>query len=216
MRLRFLPSFVKRRGRITNNQEENLKSLPDYSISTFDDIDPDPSKFSNCCLEIGFGNAEHLYSQAINNPGVLFIGSEVYMSGIGTLIGNIQKEKIINIKIFPDDIRILLDENKDKQIFDAVKIICPDPWPKERHHKRRLINADFLKLLHNSIKAEGNLFISTDWADYAEGIKETLEKSTYFEPSDDFFLKKESLTKFEQRGVDEGREIFEFNFQKKN
>ena len=216
MRFKFLPSFVKRRGRITNNQEENLKSLSDYSISTFDDIDPDPSKFSHCCLEIGFGNAEHLYFQAINNPGVLFIGSEVYMSGIGTLIGNIQKEKIINIKIFPDDIRILLDENKDKQIFDAVKIICPDPWPKERHHKRRLINADFLKLLHNSIKSERNLFISTDWADYAEGITETLEKSTYFEPSDYFFLKKEFLTKFEQRGVDEGREIFEFNFQKKN
>ena len=80
MRLRFLPSFVKRRGRITNNQEENLKSLPDYSISTFNDIDPDPSKFSHCCLEIGFGNAEHLYFQAINNPEVLFIGSEVYLS----------------------------------------------------------------------------------------------------------------------------------------
>ena len=216
MRLKFLPSFVKRRGRITNNQEENLKSLSDYSISTFDDIEPDPSKFSHCCLEIGFGNAEHLYFQAINNPGVLFIGSEVYMSGIGTLIGNIQKEKIINIKIFPDDIRILLDESKDKQIFDAVKIICPDPWPKERHHKRRLINADFLKLLHNSIKTKGNLYISTDWENYAESIKETLDQSTYFESSNDFFLKKESLTKFEQRGKDEGREIFEFNFQKKN
>ena len=216
MRLKFLPSFVKRRGRITNNQEENLKSLPDYSISTFDDIEPDPSKFSHCCLEIGFGNAEHLYFQAINNPGILFIGSEVYMSGIGTLIGNIQEEKITNIKIFPDDIRILLDESKDKQIFDAVKIICPDPWPKERHHKRRLINADFLKLLHNSIKTKGNLYISTDWENYAESIKETLDQSTYFESSNDFFLKKESLTKFEQRGKDEGREIFEFNFQKKN
>ena len=216
MRLKFLPSFVKRRGRITNNQEENLKSLSDYSISTFDDIEPDPSKFSHCCLEIGFGNAEHLYFQAINNPGILFIGSEVYMSGIGTLIGNIQEEKITNIKIFPDDIRILLDESKDKQIFDAVKIICPDPWPKERHHKRRLINADFLKLLHNSIKTKGNLYISTDWENYAESIKETLDQSTYFESSNDFFLKKESLTKFEQRGKDEGREIFEFNFQKKN
>ena len=216
MRLKFLPSFVKRRGRITNNQEENLKSLPDYSINTLDDIEFHSSKFLHCCLEIGFGNAEHLFFQAINNPEVFFIGSEVYMSGIGTLIGNIQKEEISNIKIFPDDIRILLDENKDKQIFDAVKIICPDPWPKERHHKRRLINADFLKLLHNSIKADGNLYISTDWADYAESIKETLDQSNYFESSKDFFLQKESLTKFEQRGKDEGREIFEFNFQKKD
>ena len=216
MRLKFLPSFVKRRGRITRIQEENLKSLSDYSIASLNQIKEEASKFSYCCLEIGFGNAKHLESQAVNNQNIFFVGSEVYMSGIGTLIGIIKDKNISNIKIFPDDVRVLLDEKEENEIFDAVKIICPDPWPKERHHKRRLINADFPKLLHNSIKAEGNLFISTDWADYAEGIKETLEKSTYFEPSDDFFLKKESLTKFEQRGVDEGREIFEFNFQKKN
>ena len=93
------------------------------------------------------------------------------MSIMVIIISNSQTEEISNSKIFPDDIRILLDENKDKQIFDAVKIICPDPWPKERHHKRRLINTDFLKLLHNSIKADGKLDIATHWADYAESIK---------------------------------------------
>ena len=100
MRLKFLPSFVKRRGRITNNQEENLKLLPDYSINTLDDIEFHSSEFLHCCLEIGFGNAEHLFFQAKNNPEVFFIGSEVYMSGIGTLIGNIQKEKSAILKFF--------------------------------------------------------------------------------------------------------------------
>ena len=110
MRLKFLPSFVKRKGRITKNQEENLRYLSDFSIKSLKQIKKEASTFSYCCLEIGFGNAEHLKSQALDNPDILFIGSEVYMSGIGTLIGAIKKQNIDNIRIFPDDIRILLDE----------------------------------------------------------------------------------------------------------
>ena len=216
MRLKFLPSFVKRRGRITKNQEENLKSLSDYSINNLNQILKELPNFSYCCLEIGFGNAEHLQFQAVNNRDILFVGSEVYMSGIGTLIGNIKDKNISNIRIFPDDIRILLDEKVQDKIFDAVKIICPDPWPKERHHKRRLINNDFLKSIHKSMKDQANLYISTDWENYAQSIKEVLKDSQYFELSKKSFLQKEYLTKFEQRGKDEGREIFEFNYQKKN
>ena len=149
------------------------------------------------------------YSKRQMNPMLAF-------SGIGTLIGNIKDKNISNIRIFPDDIRILLDEKVQDKIFDAVKIICPDPWPKERHHKRRLINKDFLKSIHNSMKDQANLYISTDWENYAQSIKDVLKDSQYFELSKRTFLKKEYLTKFEQRGKDEGREIFEFNYQKKN
>ena len=214
MRLKFLPSFVKRKGRITKNQEENLRYLSDFSIKSLKQIKEEASTFSYCCLEIGFGNGEHLKSQALDNPDILFIGSEVYMSGIGTLIGAIKKQNIDNIRIFPDDIRILLDD-EGECIFDAIKILCPDPWPKERHHKRRLINNDFLGLVHKSMKDKGNIYISTDWENYAESIKELLDDSSYFERSNKIFLKKEYLTKFELRGKDEGRDIFEFNYQKK-
>ena len=134
------------------------------------------------------------------------------MSGFGTLIGTIKKHNIDNIRIFPDDIRILLDD-EGGNIFDAVKILCPDPWPKERHHKRRLLNNYFLRLLHKSMKDKGNLYISTDWENYAESIKKLLNDSTYFVRSEKFFLKKEHFTKFEQRGLDDGRNIFEFNYQ---
>ena len=212
MRLDFLPSFVKRKGRITKNQEENLKFLSDLSIKNLKQIREEASNFSYCCLEIGFGNAEHLKFQALINSDILFIGSEVYMSGIGTLIGAIKKHNIDNIRIFPDDIRILLDD-EGGNIFDAVKILCPDPWPKERHHKRRLINNYFLRLLHKSMKDKGNLYISTDWENYAESIKKLLNDSTCFVRSEKFFLKKEHFTKFEQRGLDDGRNIFEFNYQ---
>ena len=182
MRLKFLPSFVKRRGRITKKQEENLKNLSIFTVEDMNDLQEECTKFSSCCLEIGFGNAENISQQALSNPEVLFIGSEVYMSGIGTLLGNIKESNINNVRIFPDDIRILLDKNSI-EIFDAIAIICPDPWPKERHYKRRLINNDFLRMLSNSMKMNSYLYISTDWENYAESIQELLDDSSYFERS---------------------------------
>ena len=215
MRLKFLPSFVKRRGRITKKQEENLKNLSNFAVEDINDIQEECTKFSSCCLEIGFGNAENIYQQALDNPEALFIGSEVYMSGIGTLLGNIKESNINNIRIFPDDIRILLDKNSI-EIFDAIKIICPDPWPKERHHKRRLINNDFLRMLNNSMKMNAYLYISTDWENYAESIAEILNNSEFFTSSTKKFLEKERLSKFEKRGEEQGRQIFKFNYQKIN
>lgn len=213
MRLKFLPSFVKRRGRITKKQEQSLKSLPDFSVYTINEIQSELKNFNGCCLEIGFGNAEHLIQQAINNPEILFIGSEVYMSGIGTLVSKIQENDLKNIKIFSDDIRLLLDSEPLK-IFDSVKIICPDPWPKDRHHKRRLINKDFLNMIHGFIKESGNLYISTDWENYAESIRNLLESDSLFIESEKIYLEKNNLTKFEQRGEFEGRRVFKFNYER--
>ena len=213
MRLKFLPSFVKRRGRITNKQEHSLKSLSDFSVFTIDEILLELKNFNQCCLEIGFGNAEHLVQQAINHPNTLFIGSEVYMSGIGTLISEIKENNMKNIKIFSDDIRLLLDQ-ETTEIFDSVQIICPDPWPKDRHHKRRLINKDFLSMIHSFIKDKGNLYISTDWKNYAESIQDLLGSTNLFKESKKIYLEKNRLTKFEKRGENEGREIYIFNYEK--
>ena len=172
--------------------------------------------FKYCCLEVGFGNADSIGHDALNNPEILFVGSEVYMSGIGSLLRIIKDNNINNVKIFSDDIRLLLDTKNPIETFDAIKIICPDPWPKERHHKRRLINNSFLELLHRSMKQKANLYISTDWENYADSINETLHKSSLFDESKSIFLEKKGLTKFEERGQNEGRDIFEFNFQKGN
>ena len=213
MQLKFLPSFVKRKGRITKKQTHSLSSLSEFSVKSIQEVEDFSKHFDKCYLEIGFGNAENIIFQAINNPGYLFIGSEVYMSGIGTLISSIKENNIKNIKIFSDDIRLLLDQSP-KKVFDSVIIICPDPWPKEKHHKRRLINKTFLEMVHDFMKNDSNVYISTDWENYAESISESFKKNKLFKPSLNKSFQKDSLSKFERRGKDEGRELFEFNYKK--
>ena len=213
MQLKFLPSFVKRKGRITKKQTHSLRSLSEFSLKSIQEVENFSKQFDKCYLEIGFGNAENIIFQAINNPSYLFIGSEVYMSGIGTLVSSIKENNISNIKIFSDDIRLLLDQSP-KKVFDSIIIICPDPWPKEKHHKRRLINKSFLKMVHDFMKDDSNVYISTDWENYAESISESFEKNKLFKPSLNKSFQKDSLSKFERRGKDEGRELFEFNYEK--
>ena len=213
MQLKFLPSFVKRKGRITKKQSHSLRYLSEFSIKSIQEVEDFSKHFDKCYLEIGFGNAENIIFQAINNPSYLFIGSEVYMSGIGTLVSSIKENNISNIKIFSDDIRLLLDQSP-KKVFDSVIIICPDPWPKEKHHKRRLINKSFLKMVHDFMKDDSNVYISTDWENYAKSISELFEKNKLFMPSSNKSFQKDFLSKFERRGKDEGRELFEFNYKK--
>ncbi len=213
MQLKFLPSFVKRKGRITKKQTHSLSSLSEFSVKSIQEVEDFSKNFDKCYLEIGFGNAENIIFQAINNPSYLFIGSEVYMSGIGTLVSSIKENNINNIKIFSDDIRLLLDQSP-KKVFDSVIIICPDPWPKEKHHKRRLINKPFLEMVHDFMKDNSNIYISTDWENYAGSISELFVKNKLFKPSSNKSFQKDSLSKFERRGKDEGRELFEFNYKK--
>ena len=213
MQLKFLPSFVKRKGRITKKQTHSLSSLSEFSVKSIQEVEDFSKHFHKCYLEIGFGNAENIIFQAINNPSYLFIGSEVYMSGIGTLVSSIKENNINNIKIFSDDIRMLLDQSP-KKVFDSVIIICPDPWPKEKHHKRRLINKSFLEMVHDFMKDDSNIYISTDWENYAESISELFVKNKLFKPSSNKSFQKDSLSKFERRGKNEGRELFEFNYKK--
>lgn len=213
MQLKFLPSFVKRRGRITKKQESSLKLLPNYSVSKIDEIYSESKKYKMCNLEIGFGNAENLIYEAINNPSILFIGSEVYLSGIGTLISNIKEKQIQNIRIFPEDIRLLFDQ-EEKIIFNGIKIICPDPWPKDRHHKRRLIDEFFLNMIHKFMKDKAQLYISTDWENYAHQISCAFNKIDFFNKSNKNLINKIELTKFEKRAINEGRKIFEFTYEK--
>jgi tRNA (guanine-N7-)-methyltransferase len=213
MQLKFLPSFVKRKGRITKKQIQSLSSLSEFSVKSIQEVEDFSKHFDKCYIEIGFGNAENIIFQAINNPSYLFIGSEVYMSGIGTLVSSIKENNINNIKIFSDDIRLLLDQSP-KKVFDSVIIICPDPWPKEKHHKRRLINKSFLDMVYDFMKDDSNIYISTDWENYAESISELFVKNKLFKSSSIKSFQKDSLSKFERRGKDEGRDLFEFNYKK--
>ena len=167
------------------------------------------SDYEKIILEIGFGNGENTSFLASKNPNALIVASEVYLSGIGSLLNNIAKNSLKNIKIFDQDVRELLLKLPNK-IFDEIYIICPDPWPKARHHKRRLIKHDFLKILAKVLKKNGTAYISTDWENYAESIEEELEKTKNQFSFTQISNEGMPITRFQQRAIKEGRSIYTF------
>ena len=213
MRYKYLPSFVKRRGRITKSQEDNLSHLMSYEICSYSQILQAKKKFSKVVLEVGFGNGENTLALAKQNPDTLYIASEVYLAGIGSLLGEIVDGAIPNIFITSGDIRLLIDDIKEP-VFDDVIVICPDPWPKLKHHKRRMLTNEFFKLIHPTILDGGELFMSTDVEDYAESISEQLGISVGFQRNDRSLYEASSLTKFQRRAMDEGRKIYPFSLKK--
>ena len=213
MKSKYLPSFVKRRGRITKKQELNVSHLESYEVLGANDIHQAAKGFDSIYIEIGFGDGENIISIAKENPDKLFIGSEVYLSGIGSLIGKIKENNLLNIRIHNGDVRELLETIK-APIFKSMLIICPDPWQKAKHHKRRLINSDFLALARNSLKKEGDLYIATDWEDYADGIYEAICDAEGYISSEDFPFNNLPVTRFQARAIREGRDIHKFNLKK--
>ena len=134
-------------------------------------------------LEIGFGNGEHLRDLAIQNPDKIVIGAEPFANGVAALLSAITNEsdndllkEYKNIRIHPDDVRLLLKDFENLR-FDEIWILHPDPWPKARHEKRRLLNHDFLNLLSNHIINGGKIIIGTDHYGYYDWIVEQLKQT---------------------------------------
>ena len=186
-----------------------MQSLPEHSLPGSNELISLAINYEKVILEIGFGNGDNTTFLASQNPNALIIAAEVYLSGIGSLLASISENSFTNIKIFDKDVRELLLQ-VDQEIFDEVYIICPDPWPKARHHKRRLVQHEFLKLLAKVLKKNGTVYISTDWENYAESMQEEIERT-----KDDFEFKKISnegmpVTRFQKRAMNEGRSISTF------
>ena len=195
-------------GRITASQKANLNDLDLYKTKIKD------LKNKNVVLDIGFGNGEYTAAYANAFQEKHLIATEVYLSGIGSLIGLINKHKISNISIFDEDVRLLMDK-MPKEFLDSVNILFPDPWQKAKHHKRRLIGEDFLYQLHPLLKPNAKIFVRTDWEDYAEQISELAEvMSSHFRLERTQNIEFEFETRFHQRAIKEGREINSFLFTK--
>ena len=186
-----------------------MQSLSEHYLPGSNELSSLTNNHEKVILEIGFGNGDNTTFLASQNPNALIIAAEVYLSGIGSLLASISEHSFTNIKIFDKDVRELLLQ-VDQEIFDEVYIICPDPWPKARHHKRRLVQHEFLKLLAKVLKKNGTVYISTDWDNYAESMQEEIERT-----KDDFEFKKISnegmpVTRFQKRAMNEGRSISTF------
>lgn len=206
----FLPSYVKRLGRITDAQRNNLKEFLNYKIGSIEDCN-DFIKNSNAILDIGFGDGEFTVFLAEKFENYLIVASEVYQSGIGSLIGKLKAKECHSVKIFNGDVRDLII-NQGKPMFDKVFAMFPDPWQKARHHKRRLINLFFFETIKPHLKRGAEIYISTDWENYAESIRELQSDLGDFIFEEGDFLETNFSTKFAKRAANEGRTIRNFKF----
>ncbi len=180
-----LASYGRRRGRRLRSGKQQLMDtlLPQLTIS----LPIDDRRMRELLprrdaywLEIGFGGGEHLAHQATLHNDTGFIGCEPYINGVGDLLKAIDARQLVNIRLYPGDARELLPHLPDG-FFSKAFILFPDPWPKARHHKRRLIQREFLDLLATKMKPGGELLLATDHADYLTWMLEQLLLSPHFE-----------------------------------
>jgi tRNA (guanine-N7-)-methyltransferase len=178
-RARSVRSFVTRAGRLTAAQERALLELwPKFGLAFESqplDLDALFGRRAARVMEIGFGNGEHLAALAQAHPECDYLGVEVHRPGVGRLLLAIEAQQLSNVRIVCHDAVAVLDEQIRPRSIDEVIILFPDPWPKKRHHKRRLIQAPFVALLAERLKAGGVLRLATDWQAYAEQMLEVLD-----------------------------------------
>lgn len=225
-KLRLVRSFVCRDGRMTQAQKQVLENnWKDVGLLLSDGLIDYKKIFGRegpCVLEIGFGSGQSLVAIAKENPDTHFIGIEMHQPGIGALMLSMQLQQVNNIRIFYADAVEVLKKCIPDHSLDGIQIFFPDPWPKRRHHKRRLIQPDFVKLLRSKLKLGGTIHLATDWEDYAIQMMRVLSEAsglTNLSGENQFSNRsphRPIITKFEQRGRKCGRAIWELQFMYSN
>jgi tRNA (guanine-N7-)-methyltransferase len=220
---RTIRSFVRRAGRLTPPQQKALVDLwPRFGIE-FNDQHLDFADLfrtnEKICLEIGFGNGNTLVQQAQENPQQNYIGIEVHEPGVGHCLIAAQKANINNLRLIIHDAIDVLQQQLPLSSLNRINLYFPDPWPKKRHHKRRIVQPAFLELCADRLKPGGTLHVATDWANYAEHIDAELGSSERFSVSErrehdgDQPLDR-PRTKFERRGLRKGHRIWDWRFER--
>ncbi len=220
---RQIRSFMRRAGRASIRQQQALTDLwaqygllPDVTVL---DLNAAFGRHAPCILEIGFGMGTSLVQQAAHNPMVDYLGIEVHQPGIGNLMDLAAVNNINNIRILRGDAVEILEKNLADESFAAMQIFFPDPWPKRRHFKRRLIQPTFVDLLYRKLQPGGRLLLATDWEDYAKQMLTVLTANQGFgnlagENQFAARLAERPLTKFERRGQRLGHQVWDLAFQK--
>lgn len=219
MTTRRIRSFVLRSGRITAAQEKAFARLwPVYGIGFEPVVIDFQAVFGRTAprvLDVGFGDGEALVETAATHPEADFVGVEVHAPGIGHCLLRAEDRELSNLRIIRHDVVEVLELQIADGALDRINIYFPDPWPKKRHYKRRLLQPDFLALASARLRHGGSLHIATDWANYAEHIDmivagcATLTIDERREHGGDLPLDRPA-TKFERRGVKLGHRVFEW------
>jgi tRNA (guanine-N7-)-methyltransferase len=204
-------SYVLRQGRTTPAQKRALESLlPKYGIPFSDQKVSSPREL---VLEIGSGMGETTLEIAKAHPEVDFIAVEVHGPGVGSLLNSIEREQLANLRIIRHAALDVLEHMIADGTLAAIHLFFPDPWPKKRHHKRRLVQPAFAALAARKLKDGGILHAATDWPDYAEYMNEVFSKEPLLEPAAAGFAAR-PVTKFESRGQRLGHPIRELLFRR--
>ena len=219
--MRKVRSFVRRPGRATAAQRRALSELlPRYGVREDRaplDLAAIFGRDARRVLDIGFGDGEALVTNALNNPGVDYVGIEVHEPGIGHLLLLLEKSGATNVRVIARDAAEVVPLLADAS-FDAVDLLFPDPWPKKRHHKRRLVQPPFVAEIARVLKPGGFLHVATDWADYARHTREVVGQSAQLVTLDAGDLRDDPLaqrppTKFERRGMRLGHVVVDLYYR---
>ena len=211
-------SYRLRGDRQTLAQENAYKrNWETFGIELHGLIDP-ATLFPDCTsqiMEIGTGMGEGTALIAAAFPGTGFIGVEVHKPGVGALLGHIERLGLANLRLMEEDAHIILRDHFVDESFDAFHLFFPDPWPKRRHWKRRIVQPEFLQLIHNKLKAGGYIHVATDWVPYANWIATFFSQSDLFEGGKISRPEWRPQTKFEGQGIRKGHEVIDLKYFKK-
>lgn len=214
---------MRRQGRTSHVRNEALQNdwqtwglTNTHQLLNFDNVF---SQTGSLILEIGFGMGDSFIEMAAREPNDRFIGIEVHTPGIGNVLVNIAKLELSNIRLFNDDALIILNDCIPDDSLDRIQLFFPDPWPKKKHQKRRIVQPAFIKLISRKLKNEGIFHLATDWEEYAQQMMTLLEAELTLVnqyPPHQFAPRPtwRPLTKFEKRGQQLGHRVLDLIFKK--
>ncbi|MEW6648511.1 MAG: tRNA (guanosine(46)-N7)-methyltransferase TrmB [Pseudomonadota bacterium] len=220
---RAIRSYTLRQGRLTPAQQRAMDELfPRFGVpggETPLDLATIFGRSAPRVLEIGFGNGDSLAAIAQAHPDNDYLGIEVHTPGVGHLLLRIEELALTNLRVMRDDAVEVLTRRIADASLDAVYLFFADPWPKKRHHKRRIVQEEFAQLLRRKLKIGGHFHMATDWEDYARHMLEVMNVAAGFRntsPSGDYVPRPDyrPLTKFEQRGQRLGHGVWDLIFER--
>lgn len=222
---RTIRSFVKRDSRLTKSQQHALENYWDKFGIEFTpqviDLEQQFKRNAPIIMDIGVGTGDTTFFHAQNHPENNYLAIEVHKPGIGRLLNNIETNQLNNIRVISHDVVDVLKEQIPNRSISQIFIFFPDPWPKKKHHKRRLINKNLMSLLKKKMTLNGRLHIATDWEDYAEHIQALLIEDTELinlagveqsAPRPQWRIQ----TRYESRGIRLEHNVWDFCYALKN
>ncbi|MBT1451239.1 tRNA (guanosine(46)-N7)-methyltransferase TrmB [Glaciecola sp. XM2] len=216
-------SFVKREGRLTKAQGKALEEQwPNMGLNIEQgllNLDEVFGRSAPRVLEIGFGMGKSLVEMAQAAPDTDFIGIEVHRPGVGACLADAAEANITNLKVFEHDAVEVLAQSINDESLDRLQLFFPDPWHKTRHHKRRIVQSDFVQKVRSKLKMGGEFHMATDWEPYAEHMLETMLAAEGFENTSqtNTYVERPEyrpITKFEVRGQKLGHGVWDIIFKR--